>query len=291
MMTRGPFLAAAIAVGTLALATCGGPRSHEATINDLAAAADEVDGWAPVADAQVFEGDDLFDLINGGAEIYHEFGFRRALAQDLTGPEQRLIALEVFEMKDAAAAYGVYSFKISGSGRPLGFGDDAMLEDYYLNLRRGPYVVTLTGMNDDEITVQGITRIARAIAENIQIEGEAPPIVAELTVGGGKPERLHYLRGELAVANVAPFLVGMRLRMTEGAAARFSDRTEIMLRYPDAELARQQFAVVVGELGDRAGWTTAEEREGDSALLDDGKGTHVKLALSDETIGITVSGS
>jgi len=290
-MKRDPFLAAAVAIGTLALATCGGPGPHEATIADLAPAAGEVEAWAPVAEAQVFEGDDLFELINGGAEIYHEFGFRRALAQDFTGPEQRLIALEVFEMKDTAAAYGTYSFKISGSGRPLELGDEAMLEDYYLNLRRGPYVVTLTGMNDDEITMQGITRIAGAIAENIQIDGEVPAVVAELAAGDGKPERVYYLRGELALANVAPFTVGMRLGMTEGAAARSSDRTEVMLRYPDAHLAQQQYAAIVGEFGSRAGWTVVEEQEGVSALLDDGKGTHVKLACSDDTILMVVSES
>jgi len=290
-MKRDIFLAAVIAIGTLVLATCGRTGPHEATITDLAPAAGEVEDWAPVAEAQIFEGDDLFELINGGAEIYHEFGFRRALAQDFTGPEQRLIALEVFEMNDTAAAYGTYSFKIRGSGRPLELGDEAMLEDYYLNLHRGPYVVTLTGMNDDEITMQGITRIARAIAEKIQIDGEVPAVVAELVAGDGKPERVYYLRGELAVANVAPFAVGIRLGMTEGAAVRFSGRTEVMLRYPDAQLAQQQSAAIVRELGHRAGWTVVEEWDGDFALLDDGKGSHVELACSDDTIVMIASES
>jgi hypothetical protein len=289
MIQRDPLLAPAVAIGTLVLATCGGPGPRDASIADLVPVAGEVEEWAPITEAQIFESEELFELINGGAEIYHEFGFRQALAQDFTGPEQRLIALEVFEMNDSAGAYGTYSFKSSGSGRTLEIGDEAMLEDYYLNFRAGPYVVTLTGMSDDEITMQGITRIARATAQNIQIEGEVPAIVAELMAGDQKPERLHYLRGELAVANAAPFTIGMRLGMTEGAAARFSDRTDVMLRYPDAQLARQQFAAFVDELGSRAGWTVVEERDGDSALLDDGKGSHIKLAWFDDTIMLVVS--
>ncbi len=291
MNLRNPFLAAAATIAALALAACGGPGPRDAGITGLAPVAGEVEGWAPITEAQIFEGEELFDLINGGAEIYHEFGFRQALAQDFSGPEQRLVALEIFEMKDSAAAYGTYSFKISGSGRTLEMSDEAMLEDYYLNFRGGPYVVTLTGMSDDEITMQGVTGIARAVAKKIQIEGEVPAIVAELMAGDEKPDRLHYLRGELAVANAAPFTIGMRLGMTEGAAARFGDRTEIMLRYPDAQLARQQFAELVGELGGRAGWTVVEEREGDSALLDDGKGSHIELAWSGETIMLVVSES
>jgi hypothetical protein len=250
---QGIVPAAAIASAVLVLAHCGGFGADGIAITDLAPQVGEIEGWAPIGTAQVFEGQNLFDLINGGAEIYHEFGFRRALSQDYGGAERRVIALEVFEMEDAAAAYGAYSFKISGKGKALELGDAAMLEDYYLNLRRGPFVVTLTGMTVDEVTVEGLVRIARVVAEKIQESGQVPPLVTDLVAGNRTPETSYYLRGELALANVAPFAAGVRFDMTDGAAARFSDHTELILRYPDAQRARQQFGVVVGELGDRAG--------------------------------------
>ena len=53
-------LAAILAVLTMALPGC----------------AEETDaGWTPSEDARVFSGDDLFIYINGGAAIYHEYGF------------------------------------------------------------------------------------------------------------------------------------------------------------------------------------------------------------------------
>lgn len=283
-MRRAIILAAALTFGALVLAHCGGSETPGPTITDLAPTAGEVVGWAPLGAAQVFEGDDLFELINGGAEIHHEFGFRRALSGDYAGAEQRLIALEVFEMEDTAAAYGVYSFKISGNGRSLELGDEAMLEDYYLNLRRGRFVVTLTAMSADEDSVQGLVQIARAVAEKIQGNGEAPAIVAELAAGNRRPERIFYVRGELALGNVVPFAVGTRFGMIEGAAARFSDHTDFILRYPDADRARQQFGAVIGELGTRSSLTPVEDVDGESVMFTDGEGTQVRLALVDEAI-------
>jgi len=76
--------------------------------------------------------------------------------------------------------------------------------------------------------------------------------VEDLTAGGREPERSFYLRGELALGTVAPFAAGTRFAMTDGAAARFGDHTAFVLRYPDADRARQQFGAVVGELGTRS---------------------------------------
>ena len=49
---------------------------------------EELDGWAPSGKAQYVEGDDLFLLINGGAEVYHEYGFKQAAALGYKSPEQ-----------------------------------------------------------------------------------------------------------------------------------------------------------------------------------------------------------
>jgi hypothetical protein len=288
-MRRRIILAATLAVAVVVLTHCRGSGGPEGAIAHLAPTAGEVEGWAPAGATQVFEDQDLFQLINGGAEIYHEFGFRRVLSQDYANAERRSITLEVFEMEDEAAAYGMYSFKSSGRGQPLELGDEAMIEDYYLNLRRSSFVVTLTAMNAGEDTAQGLVQIARAVAAKIEGDGGVPAIVAVLAAGEPTPQKLHYLRGGLALANVAPFTAGVRFGMTEGAAGRFSDHTALVLRYPDADRTRQQFAAVVGELGTRAGLTPVEEVVGDSVVLEDGEGTRVRLAPADDAIVMIVA--
>jgi len=49
-----------------------------------------LDQWTPDRDPRLYEGEDLFAFINGGAEIYHEYGFERVIVQEYKkGPFQR----------------------------------------------------------------------------------------------------------------------------------------------------------------------------------------------------------
>ncbi len=133
----------------------------------ISAAAVEIDGWHQEAEAEIFVGDSLFELINGGAEVYHRFGFVQALAAQYADAAGRSIALEVFEMKDVAGAQSIYADKTGESGEPLAIGDEAAGEDYYLNFRSGRFLVTITGFDGDPETREGILLLARAVAARL----------------------------------------------------------------------------------------------------------------------------
>ena len=46
----------------------------------LLPALQELPGWQLSAEPQVYDGDKLFELINGGADIYLEYGFSRVVS-------------------------------------------------------------------------------------------------------------------------------------------------------------------------------------------------------------------
>ena len=137
----------------------------------LTRAAVEVEGWELDGEPLVFVGDTLFELINGGAELYHRHGFVQALSAQYVDGEGRTIALEVFEMGDPEGAASVFADKAGGSGEAVELGDEARLESYYLNLRSGRYLATLTGYTSDEQTTAGILALAEAVAA--ELGGEA----------------------------------------------------------------------------------------------------------------------
>jgi len=136
----------------------------------LASAAVEIEGWQLEAEPQIYVGDTLFELINGGAELYHRFGFVQALSAQYSDGEGRSIALELFEMHDAEAARGIYSEKTGGAGERLEIGDEAAFESYYLNFRSGRFLVTVTGFESDPKTTDGLLELARAV--EFRIGGE-----------------------------------------------------------------------------------------------------------------------
>jgi hypothetical protein len=63
--------------------------------------------------SEFFDGKALVGYINGGAEIYFEYGFKRLTVQDVTiaGHDLRI---ETYQMSDPGAAFGIYSVSAEG---------------------------------------------------------------------------------------------------------------------------------------------------------------------------------
>jgi hypothetical protein len=76
---------------------------------DLPPAAGFAPGWN-LGERLTFEKGGLFDYIDGGAELFLEFGFKRVLIQRYVKAGAEL-TLEAYEMTDADAALGVYLMK------------------------------------------------------------------------------------------------------------------------------------------------------------------------------------
>jgi len=150
---------------TLVIQCAGEPEVEET--GGISVAAVEIDGWHMDYEPEIYVGDTLYELINGGAEVYHRFGFVQALATQYSDAENRSISLEVFEMRDLDGARNIYTDKTGGSGEALEIGDEAAGEDYYLNFRSGRYLVTITGFDSQPETQAGILDLARAVAAQL----------------------------------------------------------------------------------------------------------------------------
>ena len=111
---------------------------------DYTPEAGELEGWKPTGSPRQYVGEDLFLLINGGAEIYNEYGFKRVITREYKNVNGKPINLEVFEMTDSSSAFGMYSFKTGKSGKNIPVGNNGLLEDYYINFWTGRFLVTLT---------------------------------------------------------------------------------------------------------------------------------------------------
>lgn len=162
MRKRYSRLIVAGALMTLVIQCAGEPEVEET--GGISAAAVEIDGWRMDYEPEIYVGDTLYELINGGAEVYHRFGFVQALATQYSDTDGRSISLEVFEMGDLEGARNIYSDKTGGSGESLDIGDEAAGEDYYLNFRSGKYLVTITGFDSEIETRDEILKLARAVA-------------------------------------------------------------------------------------------------------------------------------
>ena len=199
----------------------------------------ELQEWEPAGTPQHVVGDDLFLLINGAAEIYHEYGFKQAITQGFKHKNQPSIGfnLEIYEMQNPAAAYGVYTFKTGDSGKPLNVGHEGLLEDYYINFWKGNFVVTVIGFDSKKETLAGIIKAAKLVSAKIKVTGQKPKLLRLLPKGDKyqlKPNGITYLKGNLALFNQYEFDSKDIFGLKEGVVANYRDFRFFVFRYKDA---------------------------------------------------------
>lgn len=137
--------------------------------DDLMVYSPRMEGLTPDDSPQRAEGmEGLFAAINGGAEVYIQYGFKRALFQTYKTKNNRLFNFEIFEMNNADAAQNLYLHKTEGVPKKIKIGDQAVLADYYLIFRKGRFYVSLTGFDSDKETRDDLVAVAKAVEQRIE---------------------------------------------------------------------------------------------------------------------------
>jgi hypothetical protein len=128
----------------------------------------DLKGWKLDGEPQTAEGIRLFELINGGAEEYVKEGFSTAVIATYRNNEGKRINLDIYEMLSPENAKNIHHKKASNKGQKVSVGEEAAMEDYYLNFRKGPYQVTLSGYDTQRKTLEWLLLIGRLVAERIR---------------------------------------------------------------------------------------------------------------------------
>jgi hypothetical protein len=248
-------------------------------------------GWAKDGAPQEYEGEDLYAYIDGGAEIYQEYGFRRVIVQDYKDAKGKSVSLEIFEMTTAASAFGMFTFKRSGNGRTVLLGSGAELEAYYLNFWKGRFLVTLTGFDESPETIEGLMRVGGVVDSNIRETGAAPCLVRALPERGLRPESVKYLKGLLGLNNVYPFYSARGLSFAEAVTGVYGNgrTTLIVLDYGTAAARSSAWGELSAYLEDSERFTRPSGEGAEDLVFLDGKGRYVALSTSGPRLLVGVS--
>ena len=210
--------------------------------------AEEVNGWAPSGGAEFVEGEDLYLLINGGAEVYHEYGFTSAVFQSYGTNDGRKVNLEIYEMESHEAAYGTYTFKTSTDGSPVEVGYEGWHESYYLNFWKGNYLITIISLDADGNIWEGIERIARVVDSKLTVESKKPLIVSYLPTENLRSNGVTYFRGNLGLSDHYVFDTEDIFEAEEGVVGEYTDYSLFLFKYNDAGKSKGKYAFVKDRL-------------------------------------------
>jgi hypothetical protein len=205
------------------------PQSQPEDLLTFLPRSNEAEGWLKERVVLRYRGEDLFEYINGGAEIYYEYGFKEVVIQDYKKNGHSL-SLEIFEMIDPQSAYGIYSFKRSPEGIPLDTEAEGRLEGYYLNLWKGRYLITITGFDEEQETVNGLIEVAKTVESKIKTEKSTKPGIldrlpqTELTEASVK-----YFMGNLGLFNSYAFSRQNIFGLSEGVKGSYKNGYDIYI--------------------------------------------------------------
>ena len=158
----------------------------------------EISPWRSTEPPRVYNGRQLFDYINGGAEIYLEYGFNQILSQEYEHGED-IIVVDIFEMDSAKAAFGIYSCNRNHRYPTLDIGDGGLIAEYQAIFRQDRYYVVVMGYKSDEKSQNVLKDFTRIIASKIHSHGTLPKVLELLPKEGKISFSECYITGQLGL--------------------------------------------------------------------------------------------
>lgn len=217
-------------------------------IKSLLPVVDEYKNWSIKDSAEVYFDDDLFLYINGGADIYLEYGFEKVVACKYKNYDANTILVDIYKMTDPSAAYGIFSLNSSTRGNSIELGTKSILYDYYLDTWKGSYFIRCTANSKEGGIMDTLLLLAKQIDAKIELKGKVPQLASSFELSSIDFNSIKYIRGIIALNNVFNFGHGSIAGFSEGLIGSYEDKTLFTFSYADDHKRREWFASAKGKM-------------------------------------------
>jgi Family of unknown function (DUF6599) len=206
--------------------------------------------WKASGEDAVYDRKTLYDYMDGGAEVYLAFDFRRVFVRKYADPAENEIVLDVYDMGSPAEAFGMFS--LDRQDPEAGIGQGSEYGPGLLRFWRGRTFVSITVAGDEDKAEKAVLELGKAVAPLLGPDGAPPAIVAGLPADGLKTDRTSYFHDHVHLSNryfvSSENVLGLDA-MTACAFAEYAlpggDRARLLVvRYPSVERARAAEASV-----------------------------------------------
>ncbi len=213
----------------------------------LMPADDAVAGWKKSEAVRVFGGPDLYGYIDGGAELFLEFGFDRLTLQKFRSGKNEL-AVEIYRMADPVAATGVYLMKCGKPTRDPSFAARHTINRHQLLFVRERYFVTVNNLSGGDAPGADLVKFGRAVAAALPAD-RVPVELSRLPAQGAVPGSERLVRGPFGLQAIFTLgdgdvlqLGGKIVGVADDVRDAAGDRTRLVIVYPTDAAAAHAFA-------------------------------------------------
>ncbi len=160
-------------------------------------------GLQASGEPEVYKGNDLFDLINNGTDVYFEYGFVKVAIQAYSGMKgNSSLKVEIYEMENSDGAYGIFSLTASQKKIEEKRGVFTVTGNGYKMIQKGPYFIIISyGNLTDELSTSLMTRITDDIVSKIKPLAYYPSLLTSNKIPCPNYTRILYFQGDIALSN------------------------------------------------------------------------------------------
>jgi hypothetical protein len=152
----------------------------------------QLEGYKKVTDYPVFVPENLWDFINGAADVYLALGFENLhVAEYKKGKD--VIKLEVYKHNNNTNAFGIYASERSSSFRFINLGGQGYSVDGSINFFEGDFYVKIRTYSKKEKTLQASATLARKVSDMLPGEAEMPSVLSLFPEQGKKKNEETYI--------------------------------------------------------------------------------------------------
>lgn len=204
--------------------------------------------WALKDSVEVFSGEDLFHYINGGADVFLEYGFKQVAHCNYIDSTAAKIRLEVFEMEKSESAYGIFTLNSSGRGMALDIGEEGILYDYYLHFYKANYYIRCSVTRKEPALLEMMKEFAAFSEGLIKGKGKKPALMLAIEFEDIEAKQLKYVVGQIGLDNVYNFGHGSIAGFHDGVIAKWDDKIVFVFAYDNGKNRREWFASARGKM-------------------------------------------
>ena len=134
---------------------------------------------------EIFNGSELWGLINGGADLYLEYGFDKLLLQEITMDGEQF-RIEINQMQDEISAFGIYSVSVHQCLEKGKLTENDCINAYQYQFAQGNIYASLINFSGSEKARQTASVLAEKLIMSIETNAKNQ---RRYSVNKSNPER------------------------------------------------------------------------------------------------------
>ncbi|MCF8228080.1 MAG: hypothetical protein K9G58_12125 [Bacteroidales bacterium] len=263
---------------------CGTTRAmSDTTVSEVIPDSAILKSWQ-LYEKTIYLGDDLFYLINGGAELYFEFGFEEVAALEYQKSGDTAIHVEIYLMQDPDAAFGIYSL-FSNKFNMHADGSNRWIGEEYIFLRQGRYFVMIRKIKN--ANKNDMLWFAEILLQQIKAPSAISPWIREVILKQGKThEEFYLIGGMIALHNHYYFGREDIFKIKQGIVFKNDHDILIKLKYPNQAIAKTMTGFIQNRMLEMQKFSLVK-REGIELFLDN-KNNLIRLENKNDFVNILI---